>query len=146
MNNLLASVVTVVVLVPTPAFGKTPALDDGPKEFIMSVPPRVMLASPLVVLTAREAARVAKLPQTPSSPQPLQRQSWASRHPVALGSLIGLGAGFALGTATCTYPGSEPCGASTYELSPRMTGGIFVGVIGTGIGAGIGAIVSAMQR
>lgn len=146
MNNLLASVLTVVVLVPTLAFGETPVLNDGPKKLALSMPPRVVLSGPLAVSAAREAARLAKLPPTSYSPQASQPRSWQGRHPVALGSLIGLGAGFGLGVATCTYLGSEPCSASTYEWRPRMAGGIFLGLIGTGIGAGVGAIVSATQR
>jgi hypothetical protein len=155
MYKLMASVLTLVVLAPSLAFGQqTPTLDNGPKELILSVPSGVVPASPIGVAAAREVAQLASLAETSSSPQALpppqasQPRSWAARHPVALGSLIGLGVGFGIGAATCTYPGGDPgpCSAAYYKWRPRLAGGIFLGLIGAGAGAGIVAIVSATRR
>jgi hypothetical protein len=107
MNNPLAYVLTLVILVPSLAFGHTPTINDGQKASIVLVPQRVAPASPLGASAAREAARLAKLAPSSFSSQPLQQRSWAGRHPVALGSLIGLGVGFALGAATCTSPSHD---------------------------------------
>ena len=77
--------------------------------------------------TRREAARLA-IALTTAQPQP--QQSWAGRHPVLLGTLIGLGTGVSVGAAT---------GADN-RIS--WTGWLLTG---TGVGAWSGLIASAYR-
>jgi hypothetical protein len=73
--------------------------------------------------------------------------SWPARHAVLLGTLVGFGAGFSIGYATCKYPGVEgPCDYYTYPDRARMAGGLFVGGIGAGIGAAVGAVIGAVRH
>jgi len=76
--------------------------------------------------TRREAARLA-IALTTAQPQPPQ-QSWAGRHPVLLGTLIGLGTGVSVGAATGADNGIS------------WTGWLLTG---TGVGAWSGLIASA---
>jgi len=85
----------------------------------------------------------ATAPQATASSQP----NWAARHPILLGTLIGVGAGVPIGAATCTYPGSEgPCDYYTFPGNARTAGALTVGLLGAGIGAGIGALVSLAEK
>ena len=88
---------------------------------------------------ARESAKLAQDPGTtsPQTQQPPQR-TWAGRHPVALGAMIGVAGGVIWGTAVCRT-------ACEGGLHTPLWQGFGAGV-GAGIGAGIGAIVSAVRR
>jgi hypothetical protein len=84
---------------------------------------------------------------TPSGIPSAESRSWVSRHPVLTGTLVGLGAGVAIGIATCKYPGSEgSCDRYTFPGNARMLGGLTIGGIGAGIGAGVGLVVSRVRR
>jgi hypothetical protein len=88
------------------------------------------------------SARLALTQQSQPTAQKATRQNWIHRHPVATGALIGFGVGFAVGAATCKYPGAEggsSCATWTYPGNARMLGGVTFGSIGAGIGALIGA-------
>jgi hypothetical protein len=82
----------------------------------------------------RGAIRMARQSAGTVDPQASQR-TWAERHPVALGMVIGMAGGVAVGAAQ-HYEGERPFG-------PYMALG---GGIGVGIGTGVGAIISAMRR
>jgi hypothetical protein len=122
----------------------------------MKTPLAVVLAVSVLIPSWCSAA-----PATPADPAPAESQSsghvslspvptaqhlkesWASRHPVLLGTLIGLGAGVAIGVATCKYPGAEgPCSYYTYPGNARTAGGLFLGGVGAGIGAAVGISLS----
>jgi hypothetical protein len=90
--------------------------------------------APLHQSIAREALRMARQSAGAGATQASER-SWAGRHPVALGMLLGLSGGMAVGAAQ-HYEGKRAFG-------PFMALG---GGIGIGIGAGVGAIVSAATR
>ncbi len=94
----------------------------------------VPIVAPLRRSLEREAGRMVRQAPGVVTAQGPQR-SWAGRHPVALGMLIGLGGGIAWGSAQY-YEGERPFG-------PFVALG---GGIGVGIGAGVGAIVSAVKR
>jgi len=100
----------------------------------------------------RDAARRAAVPTATTisavSPRVVQSPgSWPARHPVLLGTLVGLGAGFSYGYATCKYPGVEgPCDYYTYPDRARTAGGLFMGAVGAGIGAGVGAVIAASRN
>ena len=64
-------------------------------------------------------------------------RSWAGRHPVLLGALVGLGAGLAFTAGTgCAHSSDYTCG----EFS------LWFGGLGAGIGAGVGGIVALVRR
>jgi hypothetical protein len=68
--------------------------------------------------------------------EPAVQRSWAARHPVLLGAIIGAGAGAGIGYAAgqdCTGEEVEPCSSR---------GG--AAAVGAGLGAGAGAIVGAI--
>ena len=74
-------------------------------------------------------------------------RDWPARHPVLLGTLMGLGVGAAIGAATCAYPGAEgPCSYYTFPGNVRALGALTIGGVGAGIGAVVGAIVGARLR
>jgi hypothetical protein len=89
---------------------------------------------------AREAANLAEhagtasLLQSPPSPQ----RTWAGRHSVALGALIGGAGGMTWGAVVCAN-------ACEGGLHTRYWMALGAGA-GAGIGAGIGAIVSRIRR
>jgi hypothetical protein len=97
-------------------------------------PENVQVAGPVRRSIEREAIRMARQSPGTVTPQAPPR-SWAVRHPVALGMMIGLGGGIAWGSAQY-YEGERPFG-------PFVALGAGVGV---GIGAGVGAIISAVRR
>lgn len=106
-----------------------------------SLAPRVTWSDALKRAIAREETRdtpfVPLLGRTRQSAQTQnrsQRRHWCSRHPIACGSLIGLGAGFALGVAT---NGDRDYAASANGL-------IYAG-IGAGIGAATGGIIAGTR-
>jgi hypothetical protein len=82
------------------------------------------------------------LDPTPAQPQPPKRH-WVTRHPALTGTLIGLGAGFAIGAATCAYAGrdnDDNSGCARATGAARLYGGLTIG----GLGAGVGAIVGGL--
>jgi hypothetical protein len=92
------------------------------------------VTGPLRQSVERGAIRMARQSAGTVAPAPSQR-SWIGRHPIALGMLIGMAAGVAVG-ATQHYEGERPFG-------PYMALG---GGIGVGVGAGVGAMISAIRR
>jgi hypothetical protein len=68
-------------------------------------------------------------------PQQTTSRTWVARHPVALGMLIGLAGGIAVG-ASQPYEGKK-------NFGPFIALGAGVGV---GIGAGTGALISLAGR
>jgi hypothetical protein len=88
---------------------------------------------------AREAAKLPEYPGTTSlQPQPPPQRTWAGRHPVALGAMIGATGGVIWGVAVC----SGRCEGGTHTPGWMALGA----GVGAGIGAGIGEIVSLARR
>lgn len=82
-------------------------------------------------LIARDVVRsgVGSLHATDQSPQPnppvATKRSWAERHPVALGALVGLGLGVAVGQASVRGDANT----------------LFLWTVGGGIGAAVGGLI-----
>ena len=72
--------------------------------------------------TRREAARLA-IALAAAQPQPPQ-QSWAGRHPVLLGTLIGLGTGVSVGATTGADNGISWTGWSLTGTAFGAVGGL----------------------
>ena len=91
-------------------------------------------------------ARTIGIVQQPP-PAPVKERRWVGRHPVLTGVLVGLGAGFAVGAATCYEPTAEgfACYNGSFDPPARLLGGFTLAGFGAGIGAGVGAIVRAIR-
>jgi hypothetical protein len=97
----------------------------------------VSIVSPLRRGVEREPVRLANVPMPASAAQGTRRQrNWAARHPVFLGTMIGLGAGLALSLPHCSASSDYTC----TQL------GAFYGGIFAGVGAGVGGVVSIILR
>ena len=84
---------------------------------------------------AREAVRLASA-RTVQAATSTPHRSWAGRHPVVLGTLIGFAGGVVYATPGCSRSSDYTC-----------TGlGLFFGGVGAGLGAGAGGIVALFQR
>jgi hypothetical protein len=105
-------------------------------------------AAPLRDAVDREGKQLARSVEVATSQTGQAHQrSWAARHAVLTGTLIGFGIGFPIGAATCKYPGAEgPCAYYTYPGNARLLGGTTIGLIGAGLGAGIGALIGSSGR
>jgi hypothetical protein len=97
-------------------------------------------AGPLATAAAREAIRLASvtddLPLS-ANQQPAEKRSWAGRHPVVTGTLLGAGIGAAYGAASCS-DGCFPIGAGGAA--------ILMASFGAGFGALGGYIVKLAQK
>jgi hypothetical protein len=93
------------------------------------------LDRPLQDGVAKAASQIAREPSRQSPDEPHQH-GWASRHPVLLGAMIGLGLGLVTNAKTCG-------GSSDYTCT-RL--GLYLGGTGAGIGAGVGALVALATR
>ncbi len=85
-----------------------------------------------------EAERIGYLrPSTQSAPAVAKSPSWVRRHPVLLGTLVGIAAGTAVGVGTVASGHPE-----NGEPGPVIVGGILAGAGG---GALVGLLVSAVR-
>jgi hypothetical protein len=118
-----------------------------------AAPPPAPGAVPLTPL--REAARRASVAlasaseaHVSSQATPGSQRSWPARHPVLLGTLVGIGVGFPVGVATCQFPTAEAgsCDDYTFPGNARLLGGATYGAYGAGIGAAVGALVALATR
>jgi len=82
-------------------------------------------------------ATASAIVTTPEAPQPSQR-SWAGRHPVALGAMIGAAGGALMGASVCW---TQVCGDGH---GPLLVG--FGAGLGAAIGSGVGFTISLERR
>ena len=138
MSNSIAMVLALVLIAPSSVRAQAiTGAADRPEE---SAPFESSRSFDLRHLE-REAARLSRgemAAAAAQTPQPSDR-SWAGRHPVALGALIGGAAGTIWGASACSSGG---CKADSLT-GPLMALGAGVGA---GIGAGVGAVVSILRR
>jgi hypothetical protein len=92
---------------------------------------------PLYEAALQEAARLGATLRVPSpaQAQPPQR-SWASRHPVLMGALVGAGAGAGITMLGCKVMGDDQGIVSCYVWVPILAG------VGSGVGAVTGWVRS----
>jgi len=121
MAKLLAAAVIAIIVTPTVVHG-----EERPN------------GTPLRLAAAREVSRIAAIRQAPATaPAGAERtRSWAGRHPVLLGALVGFGGGAAL-----AYP--MGCRASSDYTCTGIA--MFTGELGAGFGAAAGGVVSIFQ-
>jgi hypothetical protein len=130
-----------VILVPAPVSAQTapesfaelrhrPALGDAVAS---------ASSSELRQSIEREAARLLKTSLAATALRPQQPgRSWAGRHPVALGVMLGAAAGTIWGAAECR----NACEGGSLT-GPTLALGAGVGAA---IGAGVGGIISLVRR
>ena len=138
MHRSIATVLALLLSAPSSVFAQAiTGAADKPQE-----------SAPLASSTSftdlrqsleREAARLSRSEEAATSKQQPSDRSWAGRHPVLLGALIGVAAGTAWGAAACSSGG---CKADSLT-GPLMALGAGVGA---GVGAGIGAVVAIVRR
>ena len=117
------------------------AVDGGQRTTIVQAMAASASSSALRQSITREAARLAKreLDATAFQQQQPTQRTWAGRHPVALGAMIGAAGGAVWGAAVYS---THTCNDST-TTGPMMVVGAG---IGAGIGMGIGAVISVIRH
>ena len=134
--RLQVALIASVLAVPWGTFAQSLSVsaDDGAQT---PQPSFSVAGGPLRDGVNKEAVRLAKTLAPASPPQGTQhKRNWAGRHPVLLGTLIGLGAGLAYNAAQC--------GASS-DFTCTQLAALF-GSLGAGIGAGAGGVVAIALR
>ena len=94
--------------------------------------PATVLAGGIERAASREASWF-RVTQVSTQPQ----RSWAARHPVLLGALIGFGSGFLIGY----LPGDD----GVFDDFTAGFNGWVMGGIGAGAGAAVGAVVATVS-
>jgi hypothetical protein len=136
MRRLQVVLIASVLAVPCGTFAQSLSVsaDDGAQ---IPKPSFSIAGSPLRDGVNKEAARLAKTLAPVSQPQGTEhKRNWAGRHPVLLGTLIGLGVGLA-------YNATQ-CGAGS-DFTCAQLAALFGG-LGAGIGAGAGGAVAIALR
>jgi hypothetical protein len=135
--------IVTIILVPTPASAQAASEPSAALSRRLAMGSAVFPASSSELRQSleREADRAAKasLAAMDLQPQqPRQQRSWAGRHPVALGAMMGAAGGAIWGAAEC----QTACEGGSLT-TPIMALGAGVGAA---IGAGIGAIISLVRH
>lgn len=136
MTKTIAVVLVSVLAAPSTSV-LAQAVAGGQRAPIVQAMAASASSSALRQSIAREAARLAKgeLDATAFQQQQPPQRTWAGRHPVALGAMIGAGGGTVWSAATC----SRDC--DLHRQMMALSAGI-----GAGIGMGIGAVVSVIRH
>ena len=111
----------------------------GEPNSVNTSPSSARLDQPLTRAIVVEATRLGRsLPLQPAQARSVAgTRPWCRRHPIGCGTLVGLGAGFAVGALI--EQGSDPCcGPITY--------GLVFGAYGAGFGAAAGWIVATATK
>jgi hypothetical protein len=137
VRKIIALVLTTLLSAPSAALASAA---DGPPSDLRSTSSRTAGAGPLATAATREVIRLASLPddvQPSANPQPTEERSWAGRHPIVTGTLLGAGIGAAYGAASCSN-GCFPIGAGGAA--------ILMASFGAGFGALGGWMVKMAQK
>jgi hypothetical protein len=135
MHKMLLALLISVFVIPTEGFAQTQPTNEGRAETVRV--PALQLPAGLMRESVDRDVRLAALPLALGQSGPRQH-SWAGRHPVLCGTLVGLGIG--LGVEAAVIPGASG-GGEPHGYYVPMFGGL-----GAGIGALVGVIVSVTRR
>ena len=137
MQKVIVLFLTTLLSAPSAVFA---CGASGTPSEMASLTSRIAGAGPLATAAARETIRLASLTDDrplSADQQPPDERSWAGRHPVVTGTLLGAGIGAAYGAASCR-DGCFPIGAGGAA--------ILVASFGAGFGALGGYIVKLAQK
>ena len=98
-----------------------------------------------IAVEARRLALASAAAQSRGNTNTAHQRSWAGRHPILLGTLIGLGFGLADDGTECVA-GVEILPHSDGGLPCDLRVGTAVAGLSAGIGAGVGAVVALFFR
>ena len=130
MRRTIAAILAALLVVPAGALAQTSIASE-------IKPIGHAATSPLREALNKEAAQLAATLGPLSTAQTRARQrNWAARHPVLLGTLVGVGIGLG-------FLAAEGCGSSDYACPGLVA--FFAGT-GAGIGAAAGAVVAIVLR
>jgi hypothetical protein len=136
--KVIAAVLVAFLIAPSTVLAQDTAVGSREGEIVQA---SARLSGGLRQSIDREAAKLAEHSVTNSlQPQQKPQRSWAGRHPVGLGAMIGAAGGAIWGAAAC----SGKCNGSDGQTT-QLWMGIGAGV-GAAIGAGVGAIVSLIRN
>jgi hypothetical protein len=136
--KVIAAVLVSLLIAPSTVLAQDMAVGSREGEIVRA---SARSSSGLRQSINSEAARLAEHSATYSfQPQQISQRSWAGRHPVGLGAMIGAAGGAIWGAAAC----SGKCNGSDGQTT-QLWMGIGAGV-GAAIGAGVGAIVSLIRN
>ena len=135
MQKILAIFLASSLFAPAGALAQGQPVENGQNRAIAPAAPDMLsrLESKAVL---RGASRLTGTLAPPSLQQPSRQRSWAGRHPVVAGMLIGAGAGVGFGAVVCARNdtgGDFPCKS------------VF-GTQGAIFGALAGVVVSVIRR
>jgi hypothetical protein len=135
MIKAIAVVLVSILAAPSSALAQTATLDVRQTAIVQV---SGQSSGGLRQAIAREAAKLTDDAGTTGlQPQTPPQRTWAGRHPVALGAIIGAAGGVTWGAVVC----SNACEGGLH--TPYW---IALGAgVGAGIGAGIGAIISRIR-
>lgn len=132
MQRIVAAILVSLFAIPGGALAQTAC--EGP----CSVTPsgdRAVTSGALRAATLKEAVRLSKtLLSTSLRQAPTPQRSWAKRHPVVVGTLVGFGAGLGFFVVACS-----DCDSANPLYGPSA---LAMGGVGAGIGAAVGFAVS----
>ena len=139
MVKTITALLGLALAMPSTAMGQPPTVpaDQVTKTWIFGTTPA---SSERREFAGREGMRPAiasAVTTSADSQQPPQR-SWAGRHPVALGAIIGTAGGALWGASLCW---KQVCGDNHGPLLVAFGAGL-----GAGIGAGVGLTISLATR
>ena len=138
MIKAIAVVLVSILAAPSSALAQATTV-DARQAAIVQVPVSGQSSGGLRQSIAREAAKLTEHAGTTSlQPQQPPQRTWAGRHPVALGAMIGAAGGVTWGAVVC----SNACEGGLHTPYWMALGA----GVGAGIGAGIGAIISRIRR
>jgi hypothetical protein len=139
MSKTITALLSLALAMPATVMGQTAqgSSHQVATTWIQRANPSAIEGRPLF---GRESVLPASARATQASTDAPQQsdRSWARRHPVALGTMIGAAAGSIWGAAVCW---KQVCGDSQGPLLVALGLGL-----GAGIGAGVGITISFATR
>jgi hypothetical protein len=139
MLKTISRLLVLALLLPSTAMAQPPVPPLNPPVKIR-IPLSISSSTEQRPWLGREGvwSATASAKQTTPVVQQSDERSWAGRHPVALGAMIGAAAGALLGAAPCW---KEVCGDGHGPLLVAFGAGL-----GAGVGAGVGLTISAARH
>lgn len=136
----------VTIAAPATAADRAAPVTSSPAEPMATAAPFIQAGTlgPLIIVQARRLAASAET-QVSGDTMIVHERSWAGRHPILLGALIGLGVGLG-NEATQCVAGVQFVPHSGEGLPCDARVAAVVGGLSAAIGAGVGAVAAIFLR